>query len=71
LYVIVRRFGLDGEPIEKLADIGNTLSLSREAVRQIEAKALAKLQHPLVLSHMVDDLGDAPSSRQTADHLIA
>lgn len=49
LYVIVRRFGLDGEPIEKLADIGETLALSREAVRQIEAKALAKLQHPLVL----------------------
>lgn len=49
LYVIARRFGLDGEPIEKLADIGDTLSLSREAVRQIEAKALAKLQHPLVL----------------------
>jgi RNA polymerase sigma factor (sigma-70 family) len=58
LYVIVRRFGLDGEPVEKLADIGETLSLSREAVRQIEAKALAKLQHPLVLSHMVDDFGD-------------
>ena len=37
LYVLVRRFGLDGEPDEKLADIGETLSLSREAVRQIEA----------------------------------
>jgi RNA polymerase sigma factor (sigma-70 family) len=49
LYVIARRFGLDGEPIEKLADIGETLALSREAVRQIESKALAKLQHPLVL----------------------
>lgn len=49
LYVLVRRFGLDGEPDEKLADIGETLALSREAVRQIEAKALAKIQHPLVL----------------------
>jgi RNA polymerase sigma factor (sigma-70 family) len=49
LYVIARRFGLDGEPVEKLADIGDTLQLSREAVRQIESKALAKLQHPLVL----------------------
>ena len=49
LYVIVRRFGLDGEPLEKLTEIGETLALSREAVRQIEAKALAKLQHPLVL----------------------
>lgn len=49
LYVVVRRFGLDGEPIEKLADIGDSLGLSREAVRQIESKALAKLQHPIVL----------------------
>lgn len=49
LYVIVRRFGLDGEPSEKLAEIGESLALSREAVRQIEAKALAKLQHPIVL----------------------
>lgn len=49
LYVIVRRFGLDGEPPEKLSEIGDALSLSREAVRQLEAKALAKLQHPLVL----------------------
>jgi len=49
LFVIVRRFGLDGEPEDKLADIGNVLGLSREAIRQIEAKAIAKIQHPLVL----------------------
>ena len=49
LYVLVRRFGLDGEPEDKLADIGETLALSREAVRQIEAKAIAKIQHPMVL----------------------
>ena len=49
LYIIVRRFGLDGEPPEKLAVTGQSLGLSREAVRQIEAKALAKLQHPIVL----------------------
>ena len=49
LFVLVRRFGLDGEPEDKLADIGTTLGLSREAVRQIEAKAIAKIQHPLVL----------------------
>ncbi len=52
LFVVVRRFGLDGEPIEKLTEIGETLALSREAVRQIEAKALAKLQHPIVLARL-------------------
>jgi len=75
LYVIVRRFGLDGEPVEKLADIGQTLALSREAVRQIEAKALAKLQHPLVLSHMVDDFSDdrrpAPQRRDERVDVLA
>jgi RNA polymerase sigma factor (sigma-70 family) len=49
LYVVVRRFGLDGQQEDKLSDIGETLGLSREAVRQIEVKAIAKIQHPLVL----------------------
>lgn len=63
LYVVVRRFGLDGEPIEKLTEIGETLALSREAVRQIEAKALAKLQHPIVLARLGRPDGrDAASS---------
>ena len=52
LHVIVRRFGLDGEPEAKLVDIGTNLGLSREAVRQIEAKAIAKIQHPMVLRRL-------------------
>jgi RNA polymerase sigma factor (sigma-70 family) len=49
LLVLVRRFGLDDEPEEKLAAIGSMLCLSREAVRNVEAKALAKIRHPTVL----------------------
>ena len=49
LLVLVRRFGLDCEPEQKLASIGEVLGLSREAVRQVESKALAKIQHPVVL----------------------
>jgi RNA polymerase sigma factor (sigma-70 family) len=55
LFVLVRRFGLDGEPEDKLADIGTSLGLSREAIRQIEAKAIAKIQHPLVLRKIQRD----------------
>ncbi len=66
LYVVVRRFGLDGEPVEKLTEIGETLALSREAVRQIEAKALAKLQHPIVMARLgrPGDRDDSLSARR-------
>jgi len=52
-YVLVRRYGLDGEPVQCLSSIGKQLKLSREAVRQIESKALAKLLHPLTLRKLV------------------
>lgn len=52
-YVLARRFGLDGEPVQCLSSIGKQLQLSREAVRQIEAKALARLLHPATLSRIV------------------
>ncbi|GAA2404359.1 sigma-70 family RNA polymerase sigma factor [Actinomadura vinacea] len=47
-YVLTRRFGLDGEPEQSLRVIGERLGLSREGVRQIQQKALAKLAGPLV-----------------------
>ncbi|MBC6458090.1 sigma-70 family RNA polymerase sigma factor [Actinomadura sp. HBU206391] len=47
-YVLTRRFGLDGEPEQSLRVIGERLGLSREGVRQIQQKALAKLAERIV-----------------------
>jgi DNA-directed RNA polymerase sigma subunit (sigma70/sigma32) len=33
--------------------IGDMLGLSREAVRQVEAKALAKIMHPTIIRKIV------------------
>ena len=52
-FVICRRYGIDGEPASKLSTIGATLRLSREAVRNIEGKAVAKLSHPSTLHRML------------------
>lgn len=52
-FVVCRRFGLDGEPPQRLSAIGNLLGLSREAIRQVESKALSKLNHPVVRRKLV------------------
>lgn len=41
--VLERRYGLDGDEDETLEEIGRSFSLTRERIRQIEAKALEKL----------------------------
>jgi len=45
--VIRRRYGLDDEPEQTLQEIGNEYQRSRERIRQIEARALAKLRRAL------------------------
>ncbi len=45
--VITLRFGLGDEPCT-LAEIGERFELTRERIRQIEARALGKLRHPSV-----------------------
>ena len=45
--IVRMRFGLtDGQP-RTLEDVGREFNVTRERIRQIEAKTLAKLRHPL------------------------
>lgn len=44
--VILRRFGIGFERAETLEEIGKSLHLSRERIRQIETDALRKLRNP-------------------------
>ena len=44
--IIGLRFGLTGEEPMTLEEVGKLFGLTRERIRQLEAKALAKLRHP-------------------------
>jgi RNA polymerase sigma factor (sigma-70 family) len=54
--VIRRRFGLEGEHIQTLEEIGSSLHLSRERIRQIETDALKKMRRVQTLQDVYDDL---------------
>ena len=51
--VLRLRFGLDDGKMRTLEDVGKVFNVTRERIRQIEAKALRKLRHP---SHSVISL---------------
>jgi RNA polymerase primary sigma factor len=40
------RFGIDMNTDHTLEEVGRQFSVTRERIRQIEAKALRKLRHP-------------------------
>ena len=44
--VLIMRYGLDNGVPRTLDEVGRHFDLTRERIRQIEAKALAKLRHP-------------------------
>jgi RNA polymerase primary sigma factor len=44
--IVRMRFGLDGGQARTLEEVGKQFGVTRERIRQIEAKTLAKLRHP-------------------------
>lgn len=56
--VLVMRFGLEDGINRTLEDVGKEFNVTRERVRQIEAKALRKLRHPLRSRKLRDYLGE-------------
>lgn len=45
--IIVKRFGLEDTDEHTLEEVGQSMNVTRERVRQIEFKALGKLRHPV------------------------
>ena len=45
--VVRLRFGLDDGQIRTLEEVGKEFGVTRERIRQIESKTLAKLRHPI------------------------
>lgn len=56
--VVRLRFGLDGGRPYTLEEVGRAFGVTRERVRQIEAKTLAKLRHPQRSEHLKGYLAD-------------
>lgn len=52
--VLILRFGLDDGTPKTLEDVGKLFNVTRERIRQIEAKALRKIRYPIRSGKLID-----------------
>jgi len=64
--IITLRYGLDGNGRRTLDEAGKAVGVSKERLRQLEAKAIRDLQHPRVASGLVDFI-DSEKTYSTHD----
>ncbi len=65
--VLRMRFGLGIQESMTLEEVGARLDVTRERIRQIEAKALRRLRHPARLKRFSTELGLAPNPSPSPD----
>ncbi len=57
--VLIMRYGLDDEVPRTLEQVGDHFNVTRERIRQLETKALAKLRHPARSKKLEGFLGES------------
>lgn len=61
--VVRMRYGIGLQESMTLEEIGTRMDVTRERIRQIEAKALRRLQHPARLDQFLNELGLSPAPK--------
>jgi RNA polymerase primary sigma factor len=56
--VVRLRFGLEDGQVRTLEEVGKEFGVTRERIRQIESKVLAKLRHPIRSQRLRDYLDE-------------
>ena len=56
--VLILRFGLDNGTPKTLEEVGKEFNVTRERIRQIEAKALRKIRYPVRSGKLIDFKND-------------